>query len=193
MMSSAILKIKNAFLVGTVLFCLAGDSFCQEKSDSTTAVQGQSKQEKFDQKKAFEKFEKLLSNSVLVGNFTTIGKEKKDLTPEEYRIAEVKKLDKGDYWNFKVRIKYMKYDMNVVLPLQVKWAGDTPVITVEGDEVKGFGTFNARVVIHENKYSGTWSHGKIGGHLFGTIKKASEVDSKDSKTKTPNDKKKDKE
>jgi hypothetical protein len=33
------------------------------------------------------------------------------------------------------------------------------------------GTFDARVVIHDQKYAGTWKHGEVGGHLFGTIEK----------------------
>ena len=123
-----------------------------------------------DLTKAHAAFRKLLSNSKLVGNFTIVG-TKKDLTPEEYTISEVIKLDKGDYWMFKVRIKYMKYNLKVSLPLQVKWAGDTPVIVVDGDEIIGLGKFNARVVLHENKYAGTWSHGDHGGHLFGTIER----------------------
>ncbi len=34
------------------------------------------------------------------------------------------------------------------------------------------GTFSARVVIYNKKYAGTWTHGKVGGHLFGVIEKA---------------------
>ncbi len=122
-------------------------------------------------KKNFAAFEKMLSNTKLTGNFTVVGQEKKDLTPEEYTISEVKKMDEGDYWLFKVRIKYQKYNLKVPVPLEVKWAGNTPIVSLDNASVPGFGKFNARVVFHENKYSGTWSHGKIGGHLFGTIKK----------------------
>ncbi len=173
-MYSAISKAKTAFFVGLMLFGLVNEARSQEQvtKSSDSVARKSSVEEKFDREKAFADFKKLMSNSVLVGNFTIVGKEKKDLTPEEYRIAEVKKLDKGDYWSFKVRIKYMKYNVNVVVPLQVKWAGNTPVITVDGDEITGLGKFDARVVIHENKYSGTWSHGKTHGHLFGTIKRA---------------------
>jgi len=35
----------------------------------------------------------------------------------------------------------------------------------------GLGTFSAHVVIDGGKYAGTWSHGKVGGHLYGTISK----------------------
>jgi hypothetical protein len=33
------------------------------------------------------------------------------------------------------------------------------------------GTFSAHVVIDGNKYAGTWSHGNVGGHLYGKITK----------------------
>ena len=36
------------------------------------------------------------------------------------------------------------------------------------------GTFTARVLIYDNRYAGTWQHGKAGGHLFGRIEKIKE-------------------
>ena len=55
------------------------------------------------------------------------------------------------------------------MPLQVQWAGTTPVITLTNVLIPGLGTFSSRVVIYKNKYAGTWTHGDVGGHLFGTI------------------------
>jgi hypothetical protein len=37
--------------------------------------------------------------------------------------------------------------------------------------IPGLGTFSAHVVIDGDKYAGTWAHGKVGGHLYGTIEK----------------------
>ena len=48
------------------------------------------------------------------------------------------------------------------------------MITLTDFTVPGLGTFSARVVIYRNKYAGTWSHGEVGGHLFGTIEKNAE-------------------
>jgi hypothetical protein len=179
-------------IMGCCLFWMTSEITCckvsaQEKTnDSAADSKEDDSQEDWDKEKAFKEFQELLSGSKLVGNFTVVG-TKKDLSPEEYHIEKVTKAKEGDYWNFKVRIKYGKYDLNVVFPLQVKWAGDTPIITVQGDNIPGFGKFNARVVIHENKYSGTWSHGETGGHLFGTIEKGkadmkSKADAKSKKT-----------
>ena len=59
--------------------------------------------------------------------------------------------------------------MTVPLSLPIYWAGKTPVITVDNLKVPGLGTFDARVVINNDKYAGTWKHGDVGGHLFGKI------------------------
>ncbi|QDU96100.1 hypothetical protein [Lignipirellula cremea] len=122
-----------------------------------------------DQAELFQQFEKTLSGARLVGNFTVTGKDTDKLRKEEYVITSVTKLDEGDYWLFKARIKYGEHDLEVPMPLQVKWAGDTPVITLDEVKIPGLGTFNSRVVIENGKYAGTWTHGKVGGHLFGVI------------------------
>jgi hypothetical protein len=80
-------------------------------------------------------------------------------------------MEAGDYWLLTSRIKYGKNDITLPLPLEIKWAGDTPVITLTDFTIPSLGTFSSRVVIYDNAYAGTWSHGKVGGHLFGTIEK----------------------
>lgn len=119
----------------------------------------------------FKKLEENLSNVKLVGKFTVLGKDDGALTKEEYTITSAKKMDVGDYWLLTARIKYGKNDLTVPLPLEIKWAGDTPVITLTDFTIPALGTFSSRVVIYDNTYAGTWSHGKVGGHLFGTIEK----------------------
>lgn len=121
------------------------------------------------QKQRFEKFAKTMSGAKLVGHFTMTGVDNKDLSAEEYHIHEVKKLDEGDFWLFKARVKYGGRDVTVPMPLEVKWAANTPVITLDEVEIPLLGTFSARVVIDGNKYAGTWSHDNVGGHLFGEI------------------------
>lgn len=126
---------------------------------------------KRDQDALFKKFEKTMSGATLVGHYTMQGNEDAGLKEERYTISSVTKLDEGDYWLFKARIKYGDHDMTVPLPLQVKWADDTPVITLKDLAIPGLGTFSSRVVIHDNKYAGTWRHGTAGGHLFGKIER----------------------
>lgn len=121
-----------------------------------------------------KKFQEMLSGAVLTGQFTVLGKEGPP-REEEYRIERVEKIpNKGDYWMFFARVKYGDKDVSVPMPLEVKWAGDTPIITLTDTTIPGLGTFSSRVVFYNNKYAGTWTHGKVGGHLFGTVAKDGE-------------------
>jgi hypothetical protein len=78
---------------------------------------------------------------------------------------------KGDLWRFDTRIVYGDHDVTLPLPLTVKWAGDTPVITLTDTGIPGLGTYTARVLIYRGQYAGTWSAGDHGGQLYGRIEK----------------------
>jgi hypothetical protein len=116
-----------------------------------------------------DEFKKLVTNVRLVGNFTLDGQEPGKLQREEYVITGAMKLGNGDYWALTSRIKYGDVDLTVPVPVQVKWAGNTPVITVDSVKIPGLGTFSARVLLDGARYAGTWSHDEKGGHLFGVI------------------------
>jgi len=89
--------------------------------------------------------------------------------PEDrYTLGKVKKLQ-GDLWSFEARIQYGDHDVTLPLALPVKWAGDTPVISVSNVAFPGLGTYSARVVVDHGWYAGTWYGGTHGGHLFGRI------------------------
>jgi hypothetical protein len=128
----------------------------------------------------FQRLIEQMTNVKLVGRFTIIGKDEGPLAKEEYTIQKVEKLPEGDKWMFMCRIKYGQHDVALPLPLDVKWAENTPVITLDELTIPGLGTFSARVVLHDNKYAGTWRHDQVGGHLFGVIEKmpASETPAK---------------
>ncbi len=117
----------------------------------------------------FERLTKLLKAKKLVGHFTVDGRPLKDLHEEVYEIKDIKKLEEADLWLIVSRIKYGEHDVTVPLAITILWAGNTPVITLDDFSIPGMGTFSARVVFHEGKYSGTWTHDRVGGHLFGRI------------------------
>ena len=122
------------------------------------------------------KLEKTLTGAQFDGQFTIEGK-KEQVVPggdEKYTITSAKKLPEGDLWLLKARIKYGKTDSVVPLPIEIKWAGDTPVITMTRFTIPEMGTFSARVVIYEGRYAGTWQHDSVGGHLFGAIREATD-------------------
>jgi hypothetical protein len=129
-----------------------------------------------------QKFQKLMSGAKLTGLFTIEGKPLKDQNEETYEIRKVEKSKaEGDEWIITARVKYGKNDYEMPFPIQVKWAGDTPVLTLEKLAVPGMGVFSARVVLHGTKYAGTWQHDEVGGHLFGKIQLAESTKSPETK------------
>jgi len=119
------------------------------------------------------KFERTMSGATLVGRFTVTGRgdDGKPPAEERYEISKVTKIG-PDQWLFVARIGEAKFP--VPLPLPVKWAGDTPVISVTKVKVPGMGTYTARVLIYDDHYAGTWDAGDHGGHLWGRIERAGE-------------------
>jgi len=118
-----------------------------------------------------KQFAEKLSGCVFHGSYSVTGRENNPPQMEKYTISKVTKL-KDDYWQFEARVQYGKHDITVPMILEVKWAGDTPMITLTDLTIPGLGTFTSRVLIHGDRYAGTWQHGKAGGHLWGKIEKA---------------------
>ncbi len=75
----------------------------------------------------------------------------------------------GDVWMFQARMNLGGHDIPVPIPVAIKWAGDTPVITLTDLSIPGMGSYTARVVLYRNRYAGTWSGKDHGGELFGSI------------------------
>ena len=122
-----------------------------------------------------KQFAETMSGATLVGRFTVIeDKEEHPLKEDRYTLGTVKKLPNG-LWSFETRIQYGDHDVKVPLALEVKWAGDTPVITLSDVLVPGLGTFTSRVLVYRGWYAGTWSGGNHGGHLFGRIVRGDEA------------------
>ena len=102
-------------------------------------------------------------------SFTLDGSDRPPRT-DRYTIGAVTKKD-GDNWVFTATLNYAGHDLPIPLELPVKWAGDTPVITVDHVGIPGMSTYDARVMIVGNDYVGTWSHsdgshaGKMWGHI----------------------------
>ena len=118
----------------------------------------------------FKSFEKSMKNVRFSGHFTITGR-KMAPSKETYEIQNVQKLGDDDLWIFTARVKYGGQDVTLPMPLPVKWLGNIPVITMHKVTLPGLGTFSAHVVIDGDKYAGTWAHGEVGGHLYGTIAK----------------------
>ncbi len=143
-------------LLPWVILVLAASVACGTK-DPSSAIGALEKQ-----------FQETLSGATLVGHSSGQGPGSSE---ERYTIQKVSKVG-GDTWLFNARIQYGTHDVTLPLPLTVKWAGDTPVITLTDFGVPGMGTFTARVLIYRNQYAGTWSGKNHGGQLFGRIERS---------------------
>ncbi len=154
---------------------LAAQLSAQDAPKGKIEAEKTKKQEK--QKAEYARFEKLLTGAKLVGNFTIVGRPQDGPLPKEsYEIVEVKKMEEGDKWMIRARIKYGTIDAVVPFPLDVRFVDDTPMITLTKAKTP-LGEFSARVIFYNQKYAGTWTHhGKGGGHLFGTIEHEDEQD-----------------
>lgn len=135
-----------------------------------------------------DRFRTLVTGATLVGRFTIDRDETPEqrsdeaakpdgrpqaemmLREEEYAISAAVPLG-GDLWLITSRIRYGDKDLTVPVPVAVKWAGDTPVITLDRITIPGLGTFSCRVVLDGGRYAGTWQHDAVGGHMFGRIKR----------------------
>ena len=184
-MSRCSLMLLFVFVLGTT--SLAQDSkSVTEVSKALEPLEGNSSAEEVsnEQQKLYDSFEKTMTKVKLVGNFTMDGKDDGTLRKEEYIVEKVKKTDEGDYWVITARIKYGDVDLAVPVPVEVKWAGKTPVITLDNITIPGLGTFSSRVVIDQGKYAGTWKHDEVGGHLFGKLEPATEEELKRKSNKS---------
>jgi len=172
---SELMKTNLTLITVAVTLCFGGSVFAQDakKSDAPTQkdtpAQTNAEKPKATQDELESTFKATLTKATLQGRWCSIkdgrlGPEKED----KYTILGVSKLG-GDTWLIRARIQYGKTDLVAPIPVQVKWAGDTPIIMLDKAGVPGSGEYSARVMIYEKTYAGTWSGGDHGGLLNGVI------------------------
>ena len=117
-----------------------------------------------------KKFEERMKGVALIGRSSRQSSDKIS-SEEKYLIEGVSKLT-GETWLFRSRFQYAGKDIPLPVPVTIKWAGDTPVITLDNLSIPGMGAFSARIVLDREQYAGTWSSEKGGGQMFGKIVRA---------------------
>ena len=121
-----------------------------------------------------KQFQETFDNVMLRGHFRLTQGDKLGPQQEElYGVQSVTKL-LGNRWNFNgVRIKYGGKDVTLPfpIPVDVVWAGDTPVISVTDLNIPGVGTYTARVMVFRDIYTGAWFASDHGGSMAGSISK----------------------
>jgi len=116
-------------------------------------------------------FAALLTGARLTGIFTLDNAPDAPPAKDSYTITKAEPLEDG-MWRIESQIEYGTNKVSVPLFLPVKWAGDTPVITVDHVNVPGMGTYDARVLFHGTSYAGVWSGKDHGGGMTGRIERA---------------------
>ncbi|MGH9147118.1 MAG: hypothetical protein ACRD1Q_10445 [Vicinamibacterales bacterium] len=116
------------------------------------------------------RFTEQMRGVALVGQFTIAGREDRTPDPDRYDISSVEKVG-DDRWRFNTRVRYGNVDISLPITVPMRWVGDTPMIMMTDYTIPSMGTFSVRVFFYGDRYSGTWQHGKVGGHMFGRIEK----------------------
>ena len=123
-----------------------------------------------------KQFAEKMTGVVMVGKFTILD-QILDLgpRPDKYTITKVEKKD-GNNWLFIARVEYDLGSYPVAVKVPIEWAGTTPVIPVTNLEIPlvGKGVFSAHVLFEGDRYAGTWSHDKVGGHMYGRLERPKE-------------------
>jgi hypothetical protein len=118
-----------------------------------------------------QKFQETLRESLFIGRWAFIKEGKLSEEQEEkYTILRAVKTGE-DRWIIYARVQYGSRDLTVPVAVDLKWAGETPVITLDAVSIPGLGTYSARVLVHEKTYAGSWSASDHGGVLYGVIEK----------------------
>jgi hypothetical protein len=87
---------------------------------------------------------------------------------ETYLISDATHVS-GEQWIISARIRYAEKDVTIPVPVRIVWAGDTPVITLDGANLPLLGTYSARVMVYKDFYSGVWLAAGHGGVMSGRI------------------------
>lgn len=155
---------QNPAAIALALVLFGAAAACSSNSNAEEAAKQEAREKQFQES---------MSGVVLDGYFTIDGREDRGLRKEKYTIEGVTRLP-GGFWTIQARIQYGDHDVTVPVPVNIEWAGDTPVISLTDATIPGLGTFTARVMIYRNTYSGAWWHGETGGRQFGRIVKLSD-------------------
>jgi hypothetical protein len=169
------MKPALSILVAPIILAVGTSTFAQDtppgsdrREASSSVAPGQAGIQALE-----DKFAATLSNATFKGRWCLL--EDGKMGPEQedkYTIIGAKKVG-GDTWLIHTRVQYGERDFVAPLPVQVKWAGETPVIVVDNLKMPGGNrAYSARVVIHEDTYAGTWSGGDHAGLLMGVISRS---------------------
>ena len=156
--------MKTIISIAAVVLFFSARAFTQDKPVSDAERPKSAATEQLE-----ASFKAMLTKATMSGRWCStkegkLGPEKED----KYTIVSASKVN-GAKWIINARIQFNKKEMVVPIPVEVKWAGDTAVLSVDKLQYPGGGTYSARVLFYEHTYAGTWSGGDHGGLISGII------------------------
>jgi len=119
-------------------------------------------------------FVAMVKNSTLKGTWAPVrggelGSEKKD---EAYRIVRAEKKE-GDQWAIVSLFNYNGQQVEYPIQAKVKFAGDTAILILDNVRAgPGKANWSARVMFHDDVYTGRWwetANREHGGTISGTV------------------------
>ena len=150
MKTNNLIRLMTAMVAMVAVWPLTAE---EEPAEGVKKPEKEEKNVELTQEQLEERFVETLSGATLTGKFSVVvegkaGEEKED----KYTILSVSKLTGGEAWIITARVRYGGKDFTMPFPVLVKWAGDTPVITVDDVGVPGGGKYTARVLIHAGRF-----------------------------------------
>lgn len=117
-----------------------------------------------------ERFKVLFTKASLSGRWAPLrdGALGEERGGDKYNIVSAVKGE-GDNWIISAKMKYRDQEFVIPVPVKMKFAGDTAILTVDNLTIPNGGTYTARLLFYERTYSGTWKGQRGGGMLYGTI------------------------
>ncbi len=123
-----------------------------------------------------EVFSAMLTNATLNGTWAPIDKRLLgDDQDDRYHIVRATKAA-GDQWVIVSRMKIQGQEIDLPIPVTIKFAGDTAVMILDNVPVGPGQTWSARILFHDDVYAGSWwgAGKKKGGIVSGTITREAE-------------------
>ena len=106
----------------------------------------------------------------LRGSFTVDGREGRGPREDRYDIQSVEKVS-DDLWRFNAGMSCCGVNGVIPIVIPMRFVGDTAMIMMSDTSLPGIGTFTVRLFFYEDRYAGSWQHGKVGGLMSGRIEK----------------------
>ena len=92
--------------------------------------------------------------------------------PDAYQVVRARQVE-GDQWEIVWRVSHQGQDVEFPFPCRIVFAGDAAVLILDKVQVGEGKFYSARVMFHEDVYTGRWwSPAGEGGLVSGVISRA---------------------